>query len=102
MGRSDGRETTLPEPDSGRSARLIETNGRPVAALIHDPSLDDEKELVDAVSAAAAIALENARLQAELRARLDELTSRGRGSSRSSRTSDAASSATSTTGRSSG
>ena len=69
----NGRETTLPEPDSGRSARVIETNGRPVAALIHDPSLDDEKELVDAVSAAAAIALENARLQAELRARLDEL-----------------------------
>jgi signal transduction histidine kinase len=69
----NGRETTLPEPDSGRSARLIERNGRPVAALIHDPSLDDERELVDAVSAAAAIALENARLQAELRARLDEL-----------------------------
>ena len=68
-----GHETTLPEPDSGRSARLIESDGQPVAALIHDPALDDEPELLDAVSAAAGIALENARLQAELRARLEEL-----------------------------
>jgi signal transduction histidine kinase len=52
---------------------LIENEDEPVAALIHDPSLDDEQELLGAVSAAAGIALENARLQAELRARLDEL-----------------------------
>ena len=69
----DGRETTLPGPGNGRSVRLIETGGQPVAALIHDPLLDDEQELLDGVSAAAAIALENARLQADLRARLDEL-----------------------------
>jgi signal transduction histidine kinase len=69
----DGKEMRLPEPGSGRSATPIEQEGEPVAALIHDPSLDDEQELLDAVSAAAGIALENARLQAELRARLDEL-----------------------------
>ena len=63
----------LPEPDSGHTATLIEREGRPVAALVHDPFLDDEQELLDAVSAAAGIALENARLQAELRARLEEL-----------------------------
>jgi signal transduction histidine kinase len=68
-----GKEMTLPEPESGRSATLIEHDGRPAAALIHDPYLDEEQELLDAVSAAAAIALENARLQAELRARLEEL-----------------------------
>ena len=44
-----------------------------MAALLHDPVLEDEPELLDAVAAAAAIALENARLHAELRARLDEL-----------------------------
>ena len=44
-----------------------------LAALIHDPSLNEERELLDAVSAAAGIALENGRLQAELRARLEEL-----------------------------
>ena len=68
-----GKEMVLPEADAGRSATLIEREGQPVAALIHNPSLDDEPELLDAVSAAADIALENARLQAELRARLDEL-----------------------------
>ena len=69
----DGREMLLPDPGSGRSSTVIDSEGEPVAALIHDPSLDDEPELLDAVSAAAGIALENARLQAELRARLDEL-----------------------------
>ena len=69
----NGKEMALPDLGSGRSSTLIELEGEPVAALIHDPSLDDEQELLDAVSAAAGIALENARLQAELRARLEEL-----------------------------
>ncbi len=46
---------------------------------VHDPSLADEPELLDAVTAAAEIALENARLHAELRARLEELGARGPG-----------------------
>ena len=58
---------------SGRATTLIDRDGARVAALVHDPSLDDEPELLDAVSAAAGIALENGRLHAELRARLDEL-----------------------------
>ena len=41
--------------------------------MIHDPALDDEPELLEGVGAAAGIALENARLDAELRARLEEL-----------------------------
>jgi signal transduction histidine kinase len=69
----DGRETRLPEPGGGRAVTLIEREEQPVAALIHDPSLEDEPELLDAVSAGAGIALENARLQADLRARVDEL-----------------------------
>ena len=44
-----------------------------MAALIHDPALGEEPELLRGVAAAAGIALENARLHAELRARLDEL-----------------------------
>ncbi len=70
---ADGREVDLPDPDSGRAVTLIDRDGERMAALIHDPSLEEEPQLLDAVSAAAAIALENARLQAELRARLDEL-----------------------------
>ncbi|MGH3112404.1 MAG: histidine kinase, partial [Gaiellaceae bacterium] len=69
----DGRPVDLPKEGSGRTARLIDRDGAHVAALLHDPSLDDEPELLDAVSAGAAIGLENARLHAELRARLDEL-----------------------------
>jgi signal transduction histidine kinase len=68
-----GRPIDLPEADSGRVTKLIERDGAPVAALLHDRSLADEPALLDAVTAAAAIALENERLQAELRARLEEL-----------------------------
>jgi signal transduction histidine kinase len=52
---------------------LIVGGGARVAALVHDSALGDEPELLDAVTAAAAIALQTGRLQAELRANLDEL-----------------------------
>jgi signal transduction histidine kinase len=69
----DGRAIELPTAP-GRATTLIDReDGTHVAALVHDPSLRDEPELLDAVTAAAAFALENARLHAELRARLDEL-----------------------------
>src|SRR5215470_11970676 len=47
---------------------MVDRAGTPVAALVHDPSLRDEPELLDAVGAASGIALENARLHAEVRA----------------------------------
>ncbi len=68
-----GRPVELPEPDSGRATTLIESDGAHLAALVHDASLDQEPELLDAVNAAAAIALENGRLHSELNARLEEL-----------------------------
>lgn len=68
----DGRAHAIPSPD-GRSTTLVERGGAPVAALIHDPALDDEPQLLDAVGAAAGIALENARLEAEIAARLEEV-----------------------------
>ena len=69
----DGRGLELPANGDGRATTVIERDGVPLAALLHDASLEDEPELLDAVSAAADIALENARLHAELAARLDEL-----------------------------
>ena len=69
----DGRAVELPEPGSRRATTLIDRDGTRVAALLHDPALNDEPELLNAVTAAAGIALENARLHAELRARLEEL-----------------------------
>ena len=68
----EGREVELPA-GNGRTATLIERNDGHVAALIHDGALDDEPQLLDAVGAAAGISLENGRLHAQLRARLEEL-----------------------------
>jgi len=66
----DGHTVTLP---ADRATTMIERDGVRLAALVHDQSLKDEPELLAAVSAAAGIALENGRLQAELRAHLEEL-----------------------------
>jgi signal transduction histidine kinase len=68
-----GQPAVLPGDDPTRAATVIERDGEPVAALVHDPSLTDEPELLDAVTAAAGFALDNGRLRAELRARLEEL-----------------------------
>jgi signal transduction histidine kinase len=69
----DGRPVVLEELAAGRSTTLIERRSEHVAALLHDPALDDEPELLDAVAAAAGLALDNGRLQVELRARLEDL-----------------------------
>jgi signal transduction histidine kinase len=68
-----GRPFELPAEGAGRAVTRIESGGDPVAALIHDPALDEDPELVAGVGAAAALALANERLQAELRAKVEEL-----------------------------
>jgi len=74
-----GRSLVLPTAGSGRSATVVDHDGERIAVLIHDASLDDRPELLDAVRSAASLALVNERLQAEVRAKLDELqTSEGR------------------------
>jgi signal transduction histidine kinase len=70
---SEGSPVELPEGEAGRVATVIERAGEPVAALIHDAALRENRELVESVSAAAALTLENERLRAELLARLAEL-----------------------------
>jgi len=68
-----------PAPAGDRSVARVERGGRQFASLLYDPSLDDDPELVEAVAAAAAIALENTELHAESETRLAELqASRGR------------------------
>ena len=68
---SDG--APLPENGDPRHISLVEHGGRPTAALIHDPMLADERELVESVSAAAALWLDNERLQSKLRAQYEFL-----------------------------
>ncbi|MBW4717066.1 sensor histidine kinase [Saccharothrix obliqua] len=57
--------------DGSRVQTRVDRGGSPVALLLHDPGLD--VELVDAACAAVALALDNERLTAELRARLRQL-----------------------------
>jgi signal transduction histidine kinase len=71
----DGRAVQMPAPGSGRAVTEVEREGIRVGAIIHDESLREEPGLVRAAAASAALALENERLEAELRARLDELQS---------------------------
>jgi hypothetical protein len=73
---ADGRTVPLPEPDSGRSVAWVELDGRPVAALVHDASLDEDPELIEAAQAAVAMALENRDLHASVQAHLAELRAR--------------------------
>ncbi|HEX2413635.1 MAG TPA: histidine kinase [Thermoleophilaceae bacterium] len=69
-----GHARELPAPGSGRAFTQVERDGRPVAAILTDPLLLDKRDgHVDAIGAAASLALENERLDAELRCKLEEL-----------------------------
>jgi signal transduction histidine kinase len=68
-----GREVSLPAAGTGRTVTTIGAADAPVAALVHDPVLLERRGLLAAAGAAARLALENERLQAELRAQLAEL-----------------------------
>jgi signal transduction histidine kinase len=69
----EGRKMEPPAPGSGRATSYVTLDGERVAVLVHDPLLLDEPELIEAVGAAAALALEKERLDAELRAKIGEL-----------------------------
>ena len=59
---------------AGATWTEVELEGRRIAAIMHDPSLAEDPRLVRAAGTAAALALENQRLSAELRARIEELS----------------------------
>jgi signal transduction histidine kinase len=61
-----GREVQLP-PEPGRAVTFV---GDELAAMIHDPILLDQPALLEAAGSAARFALENERLQVELRTQL--------------------------------
>src|SRR5262249_22942431 len=68
----DGRPFDTPDGDT-RTWSPVEYEGRRVGAILHDPALLQEPELVEAAMATARIGLDKDRLAAELRARLVEL-----------------------------
>jgi len=68
---ASGTPFAVPEEGLSRSVTRIEHEGEPLAVLVHDPTLREEPKLVEAVAAAARLALVNARLHAEVRAQLE-------------------------------
>jgi signal transduction histidine kinase len=68
-----GRPIQLPAAGSGRAVTVLEQDGERVGALVQDPAVLDDPKLLQAVAAAAHMALANVRLQADVRRHLDEL-----------------------------
>src|SRR5712691_5677614 len=69
-----GAPVSLPDAhDPARVATLLSRDGVPIAALIHDTMLQDDPELIEGAADAARLAIDNERLQAEIRAQLQEV-----------------------------
>ena len=60
-------------PETGRAVTVIEHRRERIAALVHDAALLEEPGLVDGVAAAAAVAVSNVRLRADVRRQVAEL-----------------------------
>ncbi|WP_285775091.1 histidine kinase [Microtetraspora sp. NBRC 13810] len=57
----------------GRMVTRVERGGHTIAVVVHDGARDEDPKLIEAACAAAALALDNERLTAELRARVRQL-----------------------------
>ena len=74
-----GRPVALPNADAGRAVTTVGTETAPAAVLLHDPAALRSTQLSDAVVAAVQVALDNVRLQDDIRAHVREVdASRGR------------------------
>ena len=71
---ADGGRIELPVDDPDRAVTVITRADERIGALVHDPALREEPGLLDAVCAAAGLAMENERLHAEVLARLAEVS----------------------------
>jgi signal transduction histidine kinase len=70
---SHGRPVTLPPPGDPRIITPVGNPAAPLALLIHDRTLREEPALLLAAGSAARLALDNARLHAQVRAQLEEV-----------------------------
>ncbi len=73
FGDLEGNSIALGDPETTSAISVLGDPTNPVAALVYDRSLQDESRLVNAAGAALRLALENARLQAQLRAQLRDV-----------------------------
>ena len=70
---ASGEPVRLPTVDSARAATEVRSENRRVAAIVHDRALADQPILSEVAGGFAVVALENQRLDAELRSSLREL-----------------------------
>jgi signal transduction histidine kinase len=68
-----GHPVRPPSGATGRSTTIVRQDGDPLAMIVHDAALDAEPGLVGAAGGAALMMLDNARLEADLRASVADL-----------------------------
>jgi signal transduction histidine kinase len=70
---ANGEPLDLEAGTAGRAVTLLERDGQPMAAILHDPALAEDPGLVPAVAAAVRLAVDNERLAAEVESQLAEV-----------------------------
>src|SRR5918996_1204219 len=68
-----GRPAVLPADGGPRAVTLLERQGRPMTALVHDRAVLEHRDLVKTVAAAVRLAVENERLRGQVEARASEV-----------------------------
>ena len=68
-----GATVDVSDLQPGRSATQIEQAGEPLAVLVHDDAVLDDPDHVQAIAAAARLAVSSARLQAQAQVRIDQV-----------------------------
>ena len=71
---ASGRAVAAPVPSPATARSVVGPAEDPAGVILHDPALLAEPELVQAVSVAVAVESENARLGAEVRRQLEEVS----------------------------
>ena len=67
-----GQPAALPADGEGRAVTLLERQGHPMTALVHDPAVLENPDLVKTVTAAVRLAVENERLRGQVEAQASE------------------------------
>jgi class 3 adenylate cyclase len=68
-----GQPAALPADGEGRAVTLLERQGQPMTALVHDRAVLDNPDLVKTVTAAVRLTVENERLRGQVEARDSEV-----------------------------
>ncbi|MGD1221450.1 sensor histidine kinase [Streptomyces krungchingensis] len=68
-----GRPLDIAQGAAGRVTTVVEDGGEPVAVLIHEPAVRSDPQLLHGAIAALRLTVANARMRAEVRARMAEL-----------------------------